>query len=92
MKKICLKNSALIIGAIIIGIISLVIINSCTQQIQVKDAHGKTQSFDKPITRVVGSHNPTLNSVVAIGGGGKYLCGFGFKEKADGLYREVIDN
>ena len=92
-----IKNKKLLFALIAI-FASLVLVcgfSACNQddgKIHVKDAYGKEQVFDKPLTRLVGSHNPTLNSVVAVGGGGKYLCGFGFKEKADGLYSEVIEN
>lgn len=92
-----IKNKKLLFALITI-FASLVLVccfSACSQndgKIHVKDAYGKEQAFDKPLTRLVGSHNPTLNSVVAVGGGGKYLCGFGFKEKADGLYSEVIEN
>ena len=91
------KNKKLLFTliAILISLILVCGISACSQndgKVHVKDAFGKEQVFDKPLTRLVGSHNPTLNSVVAVGGGGKYLCGFGFKEKADGLYSEVIEN
>jgi iron complex transport system substrate-binding protein len=65
---------------------------SDTGPIKVTDATGKEFTFDKPVTKVIGTHNPTMNSVIVVGGGGKYLAGFGYKGKADGLYSNVIDN
>lgn len=44
------------------------------------------------MNKIIGTHNPTLNAVVVIGGGGQHLAGFGNKQKADGLYTEVIEN
>ena len=95
MKITFSKKIYIGILVVLVTLLALVCLASCKQnddKIHVTDAFGKEQTFDHPLTRLVGSHNPTLNSVVAVGGGGKYLCGFGFKEKADGLYSEVIEN
>lgn len=82
----------LLFGIILI-FIGIACLTSCNDnKIHVQDATGKDFTFDKPLTRLTGSHNPTLNAVVAVGGGGKYLCGFGYKPKAEGLYKEVINN
>ncbi|MCQ2752023.1 MAG: ABC transporter substrate-binding protein [Coriobacteriales bacterium] len=63
-----------------------------TGAVNIKDATGADFHLDKPVDKVVGTHNPTLNCVVVVGGGGKYLAGFGEKNKADGLYKEVIED
>lgn len=60
--------------------------------IAVTDVAGTEFKLDAPLTKVIGTHNPTLNAVVVVGGGGKYLAGFGNKQKADGLYTEVIED
>lgn len=60
--------------------------------IAVTDVTGKEFTLEAPLNTVIGTHNPTLNAVVVIGGGGQHLAGFGNKQKADGLYSEVIEN
>ena len=63
-----------------------------TGPVKVTDVTGKEFNLEKPLTKVIGTHNPTLNAVVVIGGGGQHLAGFGNKQKADGLYAKVIQN
>ena len=46
-------------------------------------------TFDKPATKLVGTHNPTMNTAVVLGGGGSLIAGFGNKEMADVLYSYV---
>ncbi|MBR0405714.1 MAG: ABC transporter substrate-binding protein [Eggerthellaceae bacterium] len=58
---------------------------------EVVDVTGKVFTLEAPVNKVIGTHNPTLNAVVVIGGGGQHLAGFGNKEKADGLYSKVIE-
>ena len=60
-------------------------------EIKVTDAIGREVTLAAPATKVVGTHNPSLNTAVVIGGGGKYIAGFGNKDMARGLYEEVID-
>lgn len=60
-------------------------------EIKVTDAIGREVTLTAPATKVVGTHNPSLNTAVVIGGGGKYIAGFGNKDMARGLYEEVID-
>lgn len=60
--------------------------------VDVQDIYGTNWHFDKPIDKIVATHNPTLNAAVVVGGGGKYIAGVGDKSKADGLYSQVIDN
>ena len=60
-------------------------------EVKVVDVTGKEFTLEAPISKIIGTHNPTLNAVVVIGGGGQHLAGFGNKEKADGLYSQVIE-
>ena len=60
-------------------------------EVKVVDVSGKEFTLEAPINKIIGTHNPTLNAVVVIGGGGQHLAGFGNKEKADGLYSQVIE-
>ncbi|MDO5328891.1 MAG: ABC transporter substrate-binding protein [Coriobacteriia bacterium] len=62
-------------------------------KIHITDVLGKEFTFDQPISKVVSTHNPTLNHVVVLGNGtSKYLAGFGNKDKADGLYSRILDD
>ena len=56
----------------------------------VTDVLGNTLTLDAPVSGVVGTHNPTMNLAIVIGGGGKYIDGFGNKEMADELYSIVF--
>ena len=53
------------------------------------DVVGNELTLEGPATRLVGTHNPTMNMAVILGGGGKYIAGFGNKEMADVLYSYV---
>ena len=57
--------------------------------VTITDVTGRTVTLPKPAVKVVGTHNPTLNIAVILGGGGKYLAGFGNKNMAGGLYGYV---
>jgi len=57
--------------------------------VTITDVLGRTVTLPKPAERVVGTHNPTLNIAVTLGGGGRYLVGFGNKNMASGLYTYV---
>ena len=56
------------------------------------DVIGREIVLDKPATKVVGTHNPTLNAAVVLGGGEKYIVGFGNKEMSRPLYEAVMDD
>jgi iron complex transport system substrate-binding protein len=56
----------------------------------VTDVLGNTLTLDEPVKGVAGTHNPTMNLAIVIGGGGKYIKGFGNKEMADELYSIVF--
>ncbi len=61
-------------------------------EIKVVDMLGREVILDRPATKVVGIHNPTLNAAVVLGGGQKYLAGFGPKGMGRGLYTAVMDD
>ncbi len=56
----------------------------------ITDLAGNTLELEAPVTGVVGTHNPTMNLAIVLGGGGKYITGFGNKEMADELYSYVF--
>ena len=58
--------------------------------VTITDIAGRTVTLPKPASRVVGTHNPTMNIAVILGGGGKYIAGFGNKNMAGGLYGYVF--
>lgn len=59
--------------------------------IVVVDVIGREVTLEKPATKLTGTHNPTLNAAVVLGGGGKYLVGFGNKSMSRALYEQVIE-
>ena len=61
-------------------------------EITLTDVVGREVTLAEPASRVVGTHNPSMNTAIVLGGGGKYLAGFGNKEMADGLYEYVIED
>ncbi len=62
------------------------------KDIKVTDMTGRELVFEEPASKVVGTHNPSLNAVVVLGGGDKYIVGFGNKDMARGLYDRVIND
>ena len=62
---------------------------SQSTEVSIVDVVGRTVTLPKPACRLVGTHNPTLNQAVILGGG-KYLVGFGNKKMASGLYSYVF--
>jgi len=58
-------------------------------EITITDVAGRTVTLPAPAQRLVGTHNPTMNQAVILGGGGKYIAGFGNKSMASGLYEFV---
>lgn len=59
-------------------------------EVTITDVVGNTITLEKPATKLVGTHNPTMNTAVILGGGGKYIAGFGNKKMASGLYSYVF--
>lgn len=55
----------------------------------ITDILGHEITLEAPACKLVGTHNPTMNTAVVLGGGGKYIAGFGNKEMADVLYSYV---
>jgi len=68
-----------------------VVVEPAAEPIVIVDVIGREVTLEKPATKLVGTHNPTLNAAVVLGGGGKYLVGFGNKSMGRGLYEQVID-
>lgn len=68
-----------------------VIAEPTAEPIVIVDVVGREVTLEKPATKLVGTHNPTLNAAVVLGGGGKYLVGFGNKSMGRGLYEQVIE-
>ena len=63
-----------------------------TVKIKITDVLDREVILDKPATKLIGVHNPTLNAAVVLGGGQKYLVGFGPKAMSRGLYSAVMDD
>lgn len=61
------------------------------EKIKIIDAIGREVILDEPAKKVVGTHNPSFNSAVVLGGGDKYIAGFD-KKMCKGLYSLVMDN
>ena len=61
------------------------------EPIVIVDVVGREVTLQQPATKLTGTHNPTLNAAVVLGGGGKYLVGFGSKSMGRGLYEQVIE-
>ena len=61
------------------------------EPIVIVDVVGREVTLAMPATKLTGTHNPTLNAAVVLGGGGKYLVGFGSKSMSRALYEQVIE-
>jgi iron complex transport system substrate-binding protein len=57
--------------------------------VSVTDATGRLVVLPEPAKKLLGTHNPTLNIAIVIGGGGRFVAGFGNKDMA-GLYEYVF--
>lgn len=62
------------------------------KEIVLIDVIGREVVLEKPATKIVGTHNPTLNAAIVLGGGEKYIGGFGNKEMSRGLCEAVMDD
>lgn len=60
------------------------------QAIVIVDVTGREIVLDKPADKILGTHNPSLNTGIVLGGGDKYIAGFGNKKMADKLYDFVM--
>ncbi|MGI5882306.1 MAG: ABC transporter substrate-binding protein [Dethiobacteria bacterium] len=61
-----------------------------TGKVTVTDVTGRLVTLDKPASKILGTHNPSLNTAIVLGGGDKYIAGFGNKKMADKLYDFVM--
>ncbi len=61
-----------------------------TDKIAITDVAGRVVTLDKPASKILGTHNPSLNTAIVLGGGDKYIAGFGNKKMADKLYDFVM--
>lgn len=61
------------------------------QEIKVIDVLGREVVLNGPARKAVGTHNPSVSSVMVLGGGGKYIAGLGNKEMCRELYTLVVD-
>jgi iron complex transport system substrate-binding protein len=68
------------------------VVEETESPIIITDVIGREVTLEKPAEKLVGTHNPTMNAAVVLGGGGKYLVGFGNKDMSRGLYDQVIDS
>ena len=61
-------------------------------KITVTDVTGRVVVLDRPASKILGTHNPSLNTAIVLGGGDKYIAGFGNKQMANKLYNYVMDD
>lgn len=59
-------------------------------KITVTDVTGRVVTLDQPASKILGTHNPSLNTAIVLGGGDKYIIGFGNKQMANKLYNYVM--
>lgn len=59
-------------------------------KIVVTDVIDRVITLDKPASKILGTHNPSLNTGIVIGGGDKYIAGFGNKKMANKLYDYIM--
>ncbi len=86
------KRRFLFLLVILAAILFLSSLSVLSEEIVLVDVIGREVVLEKSATKVVGTHNPTLNAAVVLGGGRKYIAGFGNKEMSRGLYEAVIDD
>ena len=61
-------------------------------KVTITDVIGRVVTLDRPASKILGTHNPSLNAGIVIGGGDKYIAGFGNKQMANKLYNLVMDD
>lgn len=59
-------------------------------KITVTDVTGRVITLDQPAGKILGTHNPSLNTGIVLGGGDKYIAGVGNKKMANKLYDYVM--
>lgn len=65
---------------------------SVSTKVTVTDVTGRVITLDKPASKILGTHNPSLNTGIVLGGGDKYIAGFGNKKMANKLYNYVMED
>lgn len=65
-------------------------VDTAPNEITITDVVDRTVTLKSPAKKLVGTHNPTMNLAIILGGGGKYVAGFGNKNMASGLYELVF--
>ncbi len=83
------------IFGLLIVLIAMTVLSSLPalcEEITLVDVIGREVVLTEAAKKVVGTHNPTLNAAVVLGGGEKYIAGFGNKEMSRGLYEAVMDD
>lgn len=58
--------------------------------ISVTDVTGRVVTLSSPASKILGTHNPSLNTGIVLGGGDKYIAGVGNKKMATKLYDYVM--
>jgi iron complex transport system substrate-binding protein len=61
-------------------------------KVTITDVTGRVVTLDQPASYILGTHNPSLNTGIVLGGGDKYIIGFGNKQMANKLYNYVMDD
>jgi len=59
-------------------------------KVTVTDVTGRVITLDRSANKILGTHNPSLNTGIVLGGGDKYIAGFGNKKMANKLYDYVM--
>ncbi len=65
---------------------------SAPRPVTVTDVTGRTVVLDRPASGILGTHNPSLNTGIVLGGGQRYIVGFGNKNMANTLYDYVMED
>lgn len=63
-----------------------------SKKVTVTDVIGRVVTLEQPASKILGTHNPSLNTAIVLGGGDKFIAGFGNKQMANKLYNYVMDD
>ena len=66
------------------------VIATTKTNIVITDVIGRVVTLDKPADKIVGTHSPTMNTGIVLGGGEKYIAGLGNKMMANKLYDHIM--
>lgn len=78
---------------VFLALICLVLVVGASAQdgtITIVDVTGRTVVLDRPADKILGTHNPSLNTGIVLGGGDRLIAGFGNNKMADKLYDFVM--